>query len=135
MAGQFPRFERAEKNALTIKDTNMKQATKSLNLPKPVAAYFTADKGDGEAVSQCFTENAVVKDEGHTHKGRAAIKEWKTDASAKYEYTSEPFACEEKDGKTVVTSHLVGNFPGSPVDLRFFFKLEGDKIASLEIIS
>ena len=33
----------------------------------------------------------------------------------------------------VVTSHLVGNFPGSPVDLRFFFKLEGDKIASLEI--
>ena len=112
----------------------MKQATRLLNLPKPVAAYFTADEGDGEAVSQCFTENAVVKDEGHTHKGRAAIKQWKTDSSAKYEYTSEPIACEEKDGKTVVTSHLVGNFPGSPVDLRFFFKLEGDKIASLEII-
>ena len=111
-----------------------KPATKSLNLPKPIAAYFTADTGDGEAISQCFTENAVVKDEGHTHKGRAAIKEWKTDASAKYEYTSEPFACEEKDGKTVVTSHLVGNFPGSHVDLRFFFKLEGDKIASLGII-
>ena len=106
----------------------------TLNLPKPVAAYFTADKGDGEAVSQCFTENAAVKDEGHTHKGRAAIKEWKTDASAKYEYTSEPIAREEKEGKTVVTSHLVGNFPGSPVDLRFFFKLKGDKIASLEII-
>ena len=75
-----------------------------------------------------------MKDDGHTHKGRAAIKAWKTDASAKYQYTSEPFACEEKDGKTVVTSHLVGNFPGSPVDLLFFFKLEGDKLASLEII-
>ena len=112
----------------------MKQATKSLPLPKPIAAYFNADSGDGEAVSRCFTENAIVKDEGHTHKGRAAIKEWKTDASAKYQYTSEPFACEEKDGKIVVTSHLVGNFPGSPVDLRFFFKLKGDKIASLEII-
>ena len=112
----------------------MKQVTKSPSLPKPIAAYFTADSGDGEAVSQCFTENSVVKDEGHTHKGRAAIKKWKTDASAKYRYTSEPFACEEKDGKIVVTSHLVGNFPGSPVDLRFFFKLDGDKIASLEII-
>ena len=112
----------------------MKQPTKSLNLPKPIAAYFTADKVDGEALSQCFTENAVVKDEGHTHKGRAAIKKWKTDASAKYQYTSEPFSCEEKNGKTVVTSHLVGNFPGSSVDLRFFFQLEGDKIASLEII-
>ena len=112
----------------------MKQVTKSLNLPKPVAAYFTADKGDGEAVSRCFTENAVVKDEGHTHKGRAAIKAWKTDASAKYQYTCEPLACEEKDGKTVVTCHLVGNFPGSPVDLRYFFKLEGDKIALLEVV-
>ena len=112
----------------------MKQATRSLKLPEPVAAYFIADEVDGEAVSQCFTENAVVKDEGHTHKGRAAIKEWKTDASAKYEYTCEPLACEEKDGRTVVTSHLVGNFPGSPVDLRYFFKLAGDRIASLEVI-
>jgi len=111
----------------------MKQATRSLSLPKPIAAYFTADKGDSETLSQCFTENAIVKDEGHTHKGRAAIKKWKTDASAKYEYTCEPFACEEKDGKMVVTSHLVGDFPGSPVDLRFFFGLEGDKIASLEV--
>ena len=42
----------------------MKPATKSLNLPKPIAAYFTGDKGDGEAVSRCFTENAVVMDEG-----------------------------------------------------------------------
>jgi hypothetical protein len=112
----------------------MKPVTKSLNLPKPIAAYFTADKGDGEAVSRCFTENAVVKDEGHTHKGRAAIKAWKTDASAKYQYTCEPLACEERDAKTVVTGHLVGNFPGSPVDLRYFFGLEGDKIASLEVV-
>ena len=113
---------------------HLKPATRSLSLPKPIAAYFAADRGDGEAVSQCFTDNAVVKDEGHTHKGRPAIREWKTDASAKYEYTCEPIACEEKEGKTVVTSHLVGNFPGSPVDLRFFFELEGDKIGSLEII-
>ena len=112
----------------------MKQATRSLNLPKPIAAYLIADEVDGEAVSQCFTANAVVKDEGHTHKGRAAIKAWKTDASAKYQYTCEPLGCEDKDGKAVVTSHLVGNFPGCPVDLRFFLKLEGDKIASLEII-
>ena len=106
----------------------------TLTLAKPIAAYFTADEVGSEAVSQCFTENAVVKDEGHTYQGRAAIKKWKADASAKYQYTCEPFACEEKDGRTVVTSRLIGNFPGSPVDLRFFFELEGDKIASLEII-
>ena len=106
----------------------------TLNLPKPIAAYFTADKADAEAVSQCFTEGAIVKDEGHTHKGRAAIKQWKTQASSKYQYTCEPFACEQNAEKFVVTSRLTGNFPGSPVDLRFFFEIEGDKIASLEII-
>jgi SnoaL-like domain len=106
----------------------------TLNLPKPVAAYFTADKADSETVSRCFTEDAVVKDEGHAYDGRAAIKKWKEEASAKYEYTSEPVACEQKDGKIVVTCRLTGNFPGSPVDLRFFFQLEGEKIASLEII-
>ena len=106
----------------------------TLNLPKPVAAYFAADRGDSEAIAQCFTEDAVVRDEGHTYQGRAAIKKWKADASAKYRYTIEPLACEAKDGKVVVTCRLTGNFPGSPVDLRFFFELEGDKIASLEII-
>jgi hypothetical protein len=110
----------------------MKQ--ESLNLPKPVAAYFDADKGDAEAVAQCFTENAVVTDEGHTYKRQSAIKQWKVGTATKYEYTSVPFACEDKDGKIVVTSRLTGNFPGSPVDLRFFFALEGDKIAALEII-
>jgi len=106
----------------------------SLNLPKPIDAYFTADRGDGEALTRCFTSNAVVKDEGHTYNGLAAIKQWKTDSSKKYTYISEPFACEEKDGKTIVSSRLTGSFPGSPVDVRYFFGLEGNEIASLEII-
>jgi hypothetical protein len=59
-----------------------------LNLPKPVAAYFTADEVSGEALSRCFTDDAVVKDEGHTYNGRAAIKGWKKEASAKYQYTA-----------------------------------------------
>ena len=106
----------------------------SIELSRPIAAYFAADKRDGEAIAQCFTENGVVTDEGHTYRGRSAIQQWKADASAKYDYISEPFASEERDGKTIVTSRLTGNFPGSPVNLRFFFKLEGERIAALEII-
>lgn len=105
-----------------------------LDLPKPIAAYFASDRQDAEAVARRFTQTAVVKDEGHTYRGRAAIKQWKTEVSARYQYTSEPFACEQQDGKIVVTSRLTGNFPGSPVSLRFCFELEGDRIASLEII-
>jgi hypothetical protein len=104
-----------------------------LKLPEPIAAYFSADKRDGETVARCFTKQAVVKDEGQTHSGPTAIKAWKTETSAKYSYTSEPYAVEQKDGRYIVTSRLSGNFPGSPVDLRFVFRLERGKIAFLEI--
>ena len=104
-----------------------------LNLPEPIAAYFGADQQDGDAVARCFTKQAVVKDEGQTHSGLEAIKAWKTAATAGYSYTSEPVAVEQKDARYIVTSRLTGNFPGSPVDLRFAFRLERGKIASLEI--
>src|SRR6266849_870982 len=104
-----------------------------LNLPEPIAAYFQADRHGGGDVARCFTKDAVVKDEGHAHSGLAAIKAWKTAASARYSYTSEPFAVEQKDGRYIVTSRLTGNFPGSPVDLRYAFGLERGKIAFLEI--
>ena len=55
-------------------------------------------------------------------------------SSTKYTYTSEPLVLDQRDGMTVVTSRLTGNFPGSPVELRFFFRLERGKIAFLEII-
>jgi hypothetical protein len=103
-----------------------------LNLPKAIGEYFAADKGDAEAVARCFTENAVVKDEGRTYNGRIEIARWKAESSKKYEYTCEPIAISETGGKIVVTGHLVGNFPGSPVDLRYFFGLEDGKIAALE---
>ena len=103
------------------------------NLPEPIATYFDADQRDGEAVARCFTKEAVVTDEGQTHSGRAAIKAWKTAASAKYAYTSVPFAVKQTDGWYIVTSRLTGNFPGSPVDLRYLFRLERGKIAQLEI--
>ena len=81
-----------------------------------------------------MAKGSLPRTEGTKKLKRAAIKQWKAETSTKYQYTSEPFACEHKDGKLVVTSRLTGNFPGSPVNLRFFFGLDGDKIASLEII-
>ena len=110
-----------------------KEVHVSIKLPKPIAAYFAADLNDGDAVACCFTADAVVTDEGQSHRGTAAIKEWKDKASLKFTYTTEPFASKIESGLTVVTSHVVGTFPGSPVDLRYAFGLEGDKIASLRV--
>ena len=105
-----------------------------LSLPEPIAAYFAADRQqNAQALARCFTASAFVKDEGHTHSGIDAIEAWKAAASAKYTYTSQPFALEHSDGQHVVTSRVEGNFPGSPVDLRYRFRLERGLIASLEI--
>lgn len=104
-----------------------------ITLPRPIAAYFAADQSDGDAVALCFTENAVVMDERQTHRGRDAIRRWKAKASAKFSYTTDPFAVSEEGGETVVAAHVSGDFPGSPVDLRYGFVLEGNQIARLEI--
>ncbi|CAH0354200.1 nuclear transport factor 2 family protein [Aquabacterium sp. CECT 9606] len=105
-----------------------------LILPEPMAAYFAADRQNPEAIARCFTPQAIVKDEGRTHRGLEAIKAWKAAASAQYTYTSEPFAMEKtEEGALVVRSRVSGNFPGSPVDLQYRFRLERGLIASLEI--
>lgn len=107
----------------------------SIELPEVIATYFAADKkSDAQALSECFTPDAVVVDEGNSYTGRDAIRQWMANASTKYTYTVEPFSLEHDGQRTVVTSHLVGNFPGSPVDLRYFFVLDGYRIAELEIV-
>jgi len=107
----------------------------NVNLPEPIAAYFVADKLHDEAVARCFTKDAVVKDEGRTYTGLESIRQWRAAASTKYQYTCEPFRSELTDGKTVVSCHLTGTFPGSPIDLRYIFRLERGKVASLEILA
>jgi SnoaL-like protein len=106
----------------------------SLVLPKPIAAYFAAENSDDtEALLQCFAEHAVVRDEGQTIEGLAAIKQWHVEAKKKYHHTVQPIDAVERDGKTVVIGKVSGNFPNSPVTLDYIFGLEGEKIASLEI--
>ena len=107
-----------------------------VDLPTPIATYIgAANRDETEALAQCFAENAVVRDEGKTIEGLAAIKKWMVETKQKYQHTIEPLASTQKDGKTIVTNRLTGNFPGSPIELEFVFTLERDKIAALEILS
>ena len=105
-----------------------------LTLPQSIAAYFDADREGDEAIAVCFSPDAVVKDEGHTYRGREEIRRWRADVAAKFSYTCEPLSVEEQGERTVVTCRLEGNFPGSPANLRFFFRVAADKIRDLEII-
>jgi hypothetical protein len=105
-----------------------------ISLPKPIASYFAAEKAeDAGALVGCFTGDGVVRDEGGTFTGRAAIARWNADARAKYHHTVVPLSATENDGVIVVLARVAGDFPGSPVELQHVFRLEGGQIASLEI--
>ena len=109
------------------------RADSPVDLPAPIAAYFTAAGADAGGVAGCFTENGVVVDERREHRGRPAITRWETEATAKYHYTSEPLSVDVAAEDVTVIARVTGQFPGSPIELRYRFTLEHDKIASLEI--
>jgi hypothetical protein len=108
----------------------------SLDLHDLLANYFANENrsdADGLGLGACFADHAVVRDEGRSIEGVAAIKQWMRDAKEKYQHTVEPIAIAKRDGKTVVTARVSGNFPNSPVNLDHIFEIEDDRIASLEI--
>ena len=106
----------------------------SIQLPAPIELYVKAENtGDVESLSACFAPDAVVRDEGHAYDGLAAITEWKAATKLKYKHTVAPLEIGHRDGKSILTARLAGDFPGSPVTLDFSFVLKAGKIASLEI--
>jgi ketosteroid isomerase-like protein len=106
----------------------------AVTLPAPIQAYFDADsRGDAEALIRAFAPDAVVHDEGRSHAGREAIGAWWRAAKAKYRHVIEPLGMMERDGAAEIRAEVTGDFLGSPVTLIFAFRLQGDRIAGLEI--
>jgi SnoaL-like domain len=106
----------------------------AVKLPAPIQAYFDADRDrTGAALVGAFAPDAVVKDEGKTHVGRDAIETWWRAAKAQYEHTAEPCEIRQEGECCIVRARVTGRFPGSPAHLRFAFKLENGRIATLEI--
>src|SRR5438270_1971070 len=106
----------------------------TIDLPKPIQMYFESENAhDVEALDGCFASNGVVRDEAQTIEGLSAIKTWRLGTAAKYSHSVEPLRLARRNGRTVVTARVEGNFPGSPVNLDHIFELDGDKIVSLEI--
>jgi ketosteroid isomerase-like protein len=103
-------------------------------LPPPLATYLSAEATtDLEALADCFTPDAIVRDEGRTMQGLNAIKAWKKDTKAKYQYTVEPLDVVQDQTTVKMRARLTGKFPGSPIEVTYRFVLANDKIALLEI--
>jgi uncharacterized protein (TIGR02246 family) len=104
-------------------------------LPEPITAYLAAHLArDADAALPLFTDDAVVVDDGHTHRGPDQIRDWLGRAASEYTYTTElTGASRLDDDRYVATHHLEGDFPGGVVDLRFRFTLREGRIAQLVI--
>jgi ketosteroid isomerase-like protein len=103
-------------------------------LPPPIADYIQAcNARDADALTGCFTVDAVVTDEGQTYRGTEEIRRWAVETQAAYHFTLEAMGVAEQGSETVVTFRLSGDFPGSPIELRFIFTLDAGKIAALAI--
>jgi ketosteroid isomerase-like protein len=104
-------------------------------LPEPLESYLDAvNREDMDAMLTPFAANAVVKDEGKTRTGRPAVREWIAEVTEKYHPRFEVEAVDDANaGTAVISGKISGTFPGSPVRLRYTFKLSAGKITHLEI--
>jgi hypothetical protein len=106
----------------------------SIQLPAPIEQYIQiANSGTPEAAPQCFAADAIVRDEGQTYEGVAAIKNWMAATKKKYGHTVTPLELAERGGQSVLKARLAGSFPGSPITVDFKFVLAAGKIRALEI--
>jgi len=107
----------------------------TLNLPIVLQQYFEAQNAHNiEAMVDCFTPDAVVRDEGRNITGTEGIREWKKNTSAKYRIAAEPIESRVETGLTVIVAKVSGNFPGSPANLTYLFGFAADgRISALEV--
>src|SRR5262245_55904958 len=99
-----------------------------------ITAYFAAkNRKDVDGMLAAFAADAVVRDEGATHKGHAAIRAGMAETTRRYGVTVEPITSAQENGATIVVATVSGDFPGSPARLTYRFGLENGAISALEI--
>lgn len=114
-------------------DNIIDKKTMSLELPPVIAAFFHATNTRGFAdFLSLFTSDAHVNDEANDHYG-AEIAGWIDRATADTKPTAEVTSITRDGERFVIMARVSGNFPGSPIELRYNFALKEGKIATLFI--
>lgn len=104
-------------------------------LPNIIDAFIKASNDhNSDTYISCFTDNAVVQDEGKDIQGTKAIKEWNEWSSNEYHTTLEVMRLVDDNEDTVLTAAVSGSFEGSPVNLDYHFTISNDKITALKIL-
>ena len=106
----------------------------AMNLPNVMAALVKAqDNYDSAAYANCFSETAVVFDEGKVYNGRNEIKKWIEKANEKYKTVMQPVEYTETGSTSILAAKISGTFDGSPVVLKYHFEIADGLIQSLKV--
>jgi len=102
----------------------MSSELKDEELPAAVHGFVDGwQSGDADKVEALFTEDAVVTDEGQTHRGQAEIRSWVRKTINLFSTTLTFLRGREVDGMVGASYRLEGDFPGGVVDLEYQFRL------------
>lgn len=105
----------------------MSKELKSTELPAAVRGFVDGwQSGDADRVEALFTHDAVVTDEGRTHRGADEIRTWIRNTIHLFSTTLTFLGGREVDGMVGASYRLKGNFPGGVVDLEYQFHLNDD---------
>jgi len=105
-----------------------------IKLPQIIEEYVAAsNRHDVKAILSCFSDEAIVRDEGETLRGEKAIEGWLTKTIEKYKFHFKPLGVKDDATGTIVAVEVSGTFDGSPVTLDYHFTIKNDKISFLTI--
>ncbi|GAA5020225.1 polyketide cyclase [Marivirga lumbricoides] len=103
------------------------------NLPTVITDLIEAqNNANSSAYANCFSEMAVVVDEGKTYNGRKEIEHWIAAANEQYKTVMKPLNYNEKGNTKVLSAEVSGSFPGSPVVLNYHMEIIDNLIQSLK---
>lgn len=107
-----------------------------MNLPTVLTTLLAAQaRFNSTDYANCYSDTAIVFDEGAEHLGRLEIQNWFEETGNKYRSVHKPLSYVEVDNGGVLISEVSGTFPGSPIVLQFHYTFTGELIEKLEVKS
>ena len=106
----------------------------SISLQSPLADFFKATNArDTEALFALFAPNATVDDEGFQYKGSDSIRGWIAETVERFRFSIDVVDASHAAEQATITGVVTGDFTGSPVQVRYDFKLDQQKIVQLKL--
>ena len=107
----------------------------SISLQSPLADFFKATNArDTEALFALFAPNATVDDEGFQYKGSDSIRGWIAETVERFRFNIDVIdASHAAAEQACIIGVVTGDFTGSPVQVRYDFTLDQQKIVQLKL--